>query len=940
MVTGLVNIENARVFLKSAYPIVDMEITLDIDKWQDWQVSIKKDVLSASYKETTFPFNFIGKAAEKLTEIFQYYYGNTRATVEVWTSWVDNQATKKEVYDLDFSTYNKSDDGVSISCRNISLRTLIKKNGGTEFSIPIIDVAEPYAFRYKSNKVKNILRLRRADTVNYGWYNISYVGNPAVFKFDIYKEHKPTFTFLDSDVTVKDCVEYFEEPDVEPIKILKDGNYTLSYETKGEINALSMSHTSTAAQYYLTKLQNLLMVNGVQNVFGVTYRILVSGVEKASLYRTCSLVQSETQDNGMLSFRYAHTETSLDQTLLSWTGELHKDDKVSVSITFDRHPNSASGVGHVTGWDNNSALGTFHSTSIQFYGTGNLIVEWSGSNNIIRNMRCVKIASLLKAILSRMGSNKVIQVNVLAPHIDDIVLIPKDVIVGIVNPEINISYNTLLSFLKMLCCDVKFKSDSVDIIPMYGANGVYDNTIMEGIYYSENECADLRVSPYTELTFSEIEIGSKVEQTDEMLTNLEFNVAATYITKTESTNKLDLTTPIRTDTTGFEKIIPTASGKSADTAKTIFAFDVSLQGIVYEPKVTTTSSTTQTFINGAFAPRFLLKRWLPILNSSTDVFVLASSTKRTDIIVNGQLLTSDVSKYTDDTGYPVLHPIVYDIATSDRVRLISKDHLNGIVSFTYNGEIYYGFALSIDENPLLRKQKEIKLLRKGDNHVQFPYGILSKQPELVKSCIAESHFTTTFSVIGGNGLLNQAPIRLTSDFVTLESKSFSGTSGTFVLSVSRNTGIERECSIFIKLYDNIEYLICHIVQKADGEPHVDIETVELSWNGAYSDDTTSMLFINAEAKNITSLELSKLMLAEVSLPEQWDSHLFGKVVTKQAQIAPYAVIAAKREKEKISLFSFGAAEIKEESTVYETTKEIKIYTQDGFYVLPIKLTYQ
>ena len=515
---GNLEMERARIFLKSSYPAVDLEVTLMVDDWKDWQVTLKKDILTSSFKETSFPFDFTGEAAEKLETLFNYFYGNAQAQIEIWTSWDDNGAITKETYDLDFSTYDKSDTTVSISCRSINLRTLVKKNGGTEFSILMADVASQFGMRYVSKKVRNVLRLRRADTTIQD--RRFYDNDPEITRyFSLYNLNVPLFTFLDSDITVKDHLEYFEEAGVAPVKVTKTATYTISYDTKGELAGVSFMYTSPI-ETLKTQLDGILNINNVQNVMRVVYTLYNGNTPLTTYVRNCSKVVAvppayDNPDN----IHYVFHENRLDQRILTWTGELAAGAEISLRITVDRYPTTAQNQAFEVITPSEKMISAY-----QFFGTGTLEIEYYASKNIVRNFPVVRPSMLLKTLLSRMGVTKNISVNVLAGHINDVVFLPKDVIVGIINPEITLSYNTLLGFFKMLCCDVRLNEDSADIISMYGESGVYDQTLNEGINYGEEDCADLRTKSYSELSFCEIEIGSKAEQKEENFANVEFNL--------------------------------------------------------------------------------------------------------------------------------------------------------------------------------------------------------------------------------------------------------------------------------------------------------------------------------------------------------------------------------------------------------------------------------
>lgn len=827
---GDVNIEKARVFLTTTY-LSHQEVTLDIEGAKDWQVTVKGDLLSPIYKETTFPLQFTGFPAEALTQVYSEFFQNGEGTLEVWTSWEENTPITLHTFDLDFDTYEKDDNTVSIACRKVDLRTLIKKNGKTEYSIPVKGIAQDKMLRYERGKVQNKLVFRRADFETRLDTTISNFITPVQGKTEI-DERKVVFALVDSDTPTKDAVEVYEDENGYLFKTLQQINVSTWYTSFGD---LAGTHIKFGTAADMSAFIDSLTAGGMY----VGYRLYKTvGATKTLLnerYDTCEVLYDPDYVDLVVHVICLQSGYKVSP-YFGWAGTLEKDAKVS----FEASIFSDAAVVAPT-------LAGVAAQSFSLCGVGELSVYFEGESPTPRVFDCAMVEDVLRELLVRMGD---VNPNILvrSKFVSYVALIPMNALKGAYEPSMLISYDMLRTFLRSCACDVILNGDIIEVVDIMSNYGIF-NAGGDTIIFSEEECADLRISSYSEGVFNEIKIGnSGASNTDGDAMRYEKNIAVTFTNNANTTNTLDLTSPIRTDSIGFELSIPDTLESTSKEEKDIFAVKVVYSpengsGVYIIDNQNTIVSDEGLYIrefNTDFEPRRLLYRWLEVIAASADVFIPATTAQ--DRIRN-------VAIY-DIGAAPVYLPMVYDIATSDDKSLLGTNFTNENVSFTYGTGVYSGFILELSENPLIRRQKEMKLLASGGTPIKYRYGNITYPSKMTVNSVGNVYYMSKALLLECNvfgvDLGSNAIFFASSDpeFTVTQNDIESNKVSINIRATANTTGVTRTSTITASV-NGVGMKVCTVSQKPLGlgavvNPSSDIR---LSIEG-FSDDTTNVYFEN------------------------------------------------------------------------------------------------
>lgn len=743
------------------------DCTLDVEGWEDWEVKFERAVLETSVKTTSFPFIFTGGAYDVLKTQFNKYYQNAQGKIRI-TNFAPEII---QYFDLDFSTYNEieAENRIELSCREQDIRSVVKSNGNTKYDIPLIDVQIPQTLNFSGVQLDNIIKMRAVNLENYTLQrvlpNTNLNGVNWNFSPTTTVSQYSGFTFLDSDTPIKDRVTtqdtlkefYWDIIDtVYPkafMRIEKAGNYKMSYlsDTDMIIWSCKISIRNTWNSFL-----SVVSAGGIRAEWNLYKRLIddENEVNTNPLIRIATVQRpdnirlfapSESEDlsvpvSGAMAFRVGYANHAKGTELLSFDGfiesgyEIIFETKLKYNFTYNDLP------------------GTQADWSYCFCNIGNFICEYKGIT-APKTYRCTDIPNLMLNIIERMGYSGVTNTVLEDTLTSGIVLVPHDVLNGYSEPKITLDFNSVVNFLKLNCLTYRVEGDTLYIQLITGQNGVYDRNNIEAFNFSEEECADLQISPYTEIQYSEINVNYQKNNVEGINEKKEFNRTTNYTTKSNSNNKLELSTNIRTDSVGFALSIPELENDSNERKDDIWAIWATKTGTVVSPITVTVNGKQEGFFNSQFLPANIIARWWGLLAGWTNVASFSSSECIDDLEVDGTNTRRDcyISFTANDTleVVPDILPVMYDVATSDDKNILAPLLLNGCLSFNYKDETFLGFALDIGENPLRRQTKEIKLVKRGEA-VPFgslPFQILPKQ-NVIGCPAAGKNITVAISVFG------------------------------------------------------------------------------------------------------------------------------------------------------------------------------------------------
>ena len=816
MVGANINIEKARLFLTTPY-VSGLEVTTLVDNWKDWQVVVKRDRLSATAKETTFPFRFVRAARTALKQVYDTYLQNGEATLVLWKEWNGNVPTVSITYDLDFGTYMLDDDFVEIACREQDIRSITKKHEGTEYSVPIAEVALGKHFKYERVTLDNKLVMRRA---NFAFQHKS--------QWNAWRNSSTRwygFTFQEADTPVKDYLTYTDiaDGDTAPsVTVTKKGIYTVAYVSEADI--VNMSVWGAAAWVHANK----------QNTF-VRFDLFVGNNVVASNASRCTYYDNDVPQAETFQQYLLRANTVRNNRMLSWTGLIEAGQGIRVNVTWGLYgtpPTSPS----------------YGAQLFNFCGVGRLEVSYRARVDEVLSLPCTNLKRLLESLYAKMGVKTPVNVTVSDTLARDIIFIPASVLTNEQERNITISYSKLKSFLSSIACALHIDGSNVYVRPVTGANGIYNRNEAPAFTFSETECADLVISADVENTFSEIRIGnSGASSLEGVNAQREFNMVHTYTSNANTKNSLDLTSSVRTDSIGFEFSIVNSrmnKRKSSSNNKDLFAVHVEDNGKEFVVHPTEVNYLPSDMFNGALSPQALIRRWKPVWSSFADVLKL-SANESNRIIVNG-IGAWNTSTYESGGVYiPELLPVTYDIATSDDKDLLTREWVSGTVEFNYKGQTYKGFVNEAQENPLLRNQKELKLTAVGRT-INYPLGLMLDRAAVnINGSPRDMYFAITITGMQPQEQFTVGERQQDSDWMRVMGVGDDQELRTRgVLSIElevfvNNTGVERVGYIEFSVQGKTLNVL-KVTQAPTSQVSFNVPTLELSDNGEFTDNLTAL----------------------------------------------------------------------------------------------------
>lgn len=724
----MVATEKARIYLTIPDVCESYDCTLEVDNYAEWEVEIKRDVLEATQKTTTFPFAFTGKSKQYLDTTFNNWYQEAEASVVILST--SNSTRYFSVkYDLDFSTYSFDDYRTEVSCRNIDLRTLIKKNGNTDYDIPVSSVALDKVLKYERVTLRNELVMRRAGVDDVYSYWDEKGAAPVVTTF------YPPLTYSSADTPIKDVIKYKDSQDTDENnqeatwfvtsggggQAYKMSNYNIKYVAESEAAFMSFMGTSYAKGQYDSFFTDpksqiylkLKLINGqggllAQSVIPMTQLPVMATPHKPSgapeTWVTWGCVCGNIE-NG--------------KTLLEYNS-YGIQSKVSFVATFGDDTRSVE-------------ADALPSPVMTFAGFGDVIVSYDAKYLGIKSLSCTNFERLMRACLINMGADENVEVTCSDDFASKIKFVCSDTLQARTEQLFTVSFNALANLLKMIGCTYKIDGNTFEIIPLVGSNGAFQDPANVEIQYEQTEVADLTIEPYTEMLYSEVAFSLDSNSVDGVSANLEFNRTTTYAAPINSTNKLELSTKIRTDSTGFEMAIPEKDGDDNERKKDIWAIFCNEDGAFYLPTQAVVNGEQTDRLNAELNPHYLMSRWRKILCAATDVYRIAS----TDVDASISTLTIGGKVYNIRENYSVMQdlnagsgifsivkPVAVEVATSDDKGIISDGLLNGTTTFTYKGKFYEGYILETTENPLLQAETNLKIMLRNNDTNFYKHRII------------------------------------------------------------------------------------------------------------------------------------------------------------------------------------------------------------------------
>lgn len=133
-----------------------LDITDCISNLDEIEVTLERDGIDAVYKKTTFDFEFVADAYDILSDIFDAHRQFSKADVLVYRRNTDfSYSDSFEKYELDFLTFSKTEDIITVSSRDKSLQSIIKSKQGVTYDLNVDSLKEDKTWKHYGIKLFN-----------------------------------------------------------------------------------------------------------------------------------------------------------------------------------------------------------------------------------------------------------------------------------------------------------------------------------------------------------------------------------------------------------------------------------------------------------------------------------------------------------------------------------------------------------------------------------------------------------------------------------------------------------------------------------------------------------------------------------------------------------------------------------------------------------------
>jgi hypothetical protein len=160
------------------------DISQCIANIDDIEVTLERDGIDAVYKKTTFDFEFVDEAYNILDNIFTKYRQFSNVSILVYQRNVDfSYSSQYEQYDLDFLTFQKTIDTITISARDRSLQAIIKAKENVTYDINVDEIKDTKVWEHWGIKLFNLAIAELSSVSQMPTNDAILLNNPRI-RFD------------------------------------------------------------------------------------------------------------------------------------------------------------------------------------------------------------------------------------------------------------------------------------------------------------------------------------------------------------------------------------------------------------------------------------------------------------------------------------------------------------------------------------------------------------------------------------------------------------------------------------------------------------------------------------------------------------------------------------------------------------------------------------
>lgn len=618
--------------------------------WKELEVSLLRDAVSGIYHQISFPFEFVLDAYDVVQRIFEKYQYRAVAEMYIYQlkdNWpyVKEQYYEPQIFNLDWTQYNKTDTKIEIDTKRTSLNDFIKAKNKILYDIPVSEIKADKPWNFERIELENSVKFRIASE-----YEKNGLGMNET-TFPIATAHEA------SEVSIKDIIY----------------SHTVIDRDKFSDDDWFAEMTDKAASQNVT----------IQANMSIAITSLITHPEWVVL----KLMRGRNVDGKLVYDSLIEKHMRPNQGNIEWEFELNMDllagDKLAYALTMSR-------------------ISGQYQISRQIDGYTNILYN---ARNEAEKIDTIDPKVLLQNLVDKMTNSK----GIYTADIEDlntdsqnlIMLSAAESIRGIQptaenEAKVHTSHREFMEWMNAYGYEQHVVGNTLTFRKRH--KGFRPDIV--ALELGEKECADLREYVNEEFLYTGLKIGYKKKDIENTNVRFEFNGTHDYGTDLNTGEKiLTLISPYRADCYGIEFLAQERGKDTTDDKadKDLFIVNVA-QG---EEHYTTVQNVyegnhpNQTLFNGSLNPYNLMLLNKSLLAVSVEQLTFAASDCNSKIVIDQQRIDQS---YSIPPSEKLFEPIIYDIASRNIQHLPLGEDVNGIVRFRYKGQTYEGYISQISKN--------------------------------------------------------------------------------------------------------------------------------------------------------------------------------------------------------------------------------------------------
>jgi hypothetical protein len=493
-----------------------VDVSDSVKDWQELEIEMSREGLSGVYSEISSPFNFVLDAYDTVESFYNANGFTAKAKMYIYLRKNDWTYEPPKIFDLDFSTYKKTDSEISVNARKVSLYDFVKSKGNVKIDIPVSEIEYELPFRFQ--------RVALENDVNFEIFN----------EFDNSSEVYTYYTTVgiaegESDTPIKDA--FMTNVVAENQETSKDFPFiecvsfnvfdcTLELNIEADITMDNVSDvTNTITRILIVK--NKDVGNPVIDIF----------LQKTVSGNTCRFTCNTSEKNQV---------------------SMSENDSLTLFLYKNRYETQVNMNGKITG-----------TLKVTYNGVKTTI----GADNVIKtyvDLPVIRPVVLLQSLVDKMTETTgqySANINFIDEASDNqFVILSAESARQFDDAKIHTSYQDFEQWMRVL----GYEPDINEASLIFKKRESFFLNEQKAIELSEEDCAGLEETVNTEYIYSNIRIGYNKQEYESKNGRYEPNNGANEYSTDISTiqNEIELISPYRADAYGIEFLILDSEDKS------------------------------------------------------------------------------------------------------------------------------------------------------------------------------------------------------------------------------------------------------------------------------------------------------------------------------------------------------------------------------------------